>query len=267
MALALAHLFFLLRVSSFSMEITMNIKQYAACLLARFAALKDLSITAVALTVLAFSTVSSPVLADSGPKKIGVMLFDGVLTSDVVAPLEVFGVALENEIIEGYEVVTIASEAGAVRTHEGVTIQADYGIAEAPDLDVIIVGSRYDMDPVLDDAAFMAYVSKQVANADWIASNCSGAYVLAATGVLNGVKATTYPGGEVWLKLNHPRVRIDIDATVVVDSNIVTSNGSLVSYAAAIELLERISGPEHAQEVSETLYFTRLLERYGLPNG
>lgn len=225
------------------------------------------SLRALALTLMTVAAGAIPASAAEDVKKIGVMLFDGVLTSDVIAPLEVFGVAIENEIIEGYELVTIAPEAGLVRTHEGVTIQADYGVANAPDVDVIIVGSRYEMDPVLEDAAFMSYVSEQVADADWIASNCSGAYVLAATGVLNGVNATTYPGGEVWLKLNHPRVRIDIDATVVVDQNIVTSNGSLVSYAAAIELLQRIQGPNAAQDVSETLYFTRLLDRYGRAKG
>ena len=221
----------------------------------------------IAISAVVMATASYPAWAENAPKRIGVMLFDGVLTSDVIAPMEVFGVAIENEIIEGYELVTIAPEAGMVRTHEGVTIQAEYGVENAPDVEVIIVGSRYDMDPVLEDDAFMTYVSKQVSEADWIASNCSGAYVLAATGVLNGVNATTYPGGEVWLKLHHPRVRIDIDATVVVDKNIVTSNGSLVSYAAAIELLEQITGPENSEEVSETLYFTRLLERHGATRG
>ncbi len=230
---------------------------------------RGLSCKAVVFAVFALATLTTvavPARAEDHPKRIGVMLFDGVLTSDVVAPLEVFGVAIENEIIDGYEVVTIAPEAGPVTTHEGVTLQADFGIANAPDVDVIIVGSRYDMDPVLEDAAFMAYVAEQASNADWIASNCSGAYVLAATGLLNGVKATTYPGGEVWLKLNHPRVRIDINATVVVDENIVTSNGSLISYAAAITLLENIAGQDRGQKVAETLYFTRLLERYGAPN-
>lgn len=221
----------------------------------------------IALSAAVLATVSLPAWAADAPKRIGVMLFDGVLTSDVVAPMEVFGVAIENEIIEGYELVTIAPEAGTVKTHEGVTITADYGVSDAPDVDVVIVGSRYDMDPVLDNEAFMNYVSEQVSEADWIASNCSGAYVLAATGVLNGVNATTYPGGEVWLKLNHPRVRVDIGATVVVDKNIVTSNGSLVSYAAAIELLQQIIGPDEAKEVSETLYFSRLLARYNPSQG
>ncbi len=219
-------------------------------------------------TLAALFVGARPSLAkDTTPQRIGVMLFDGILTSDIVAPLEVFGVAIENEIIAGYEIITIAPEAGLITTHEGVTLQAEFGIADAPDLDVLIVGSRYDMDPILEDKDFMAFVTEQAAQADWIASNCSGAYVLAATGLLNGVTVTTYPGGEIWLKLNHPRVKIDINATVVVDDNVVTSNGSLVSYAAAIELLKNIVGPEQSQEVADTIYYTRLLDRHGRPNG
>jgi len=199
-----------------------------------------MALALVAVSTLLFATGG---LAQTQPKRIGVMLFDGVLTSDVVAPLEVFGVAIENEIIDGYEIVTIAPEAGPITTHEGVTLKADFGIEDAPDLDVIIVGSRYDMDPVLEDQNFMGFVTEQASQADWIASNCSGACVLAATGLLNGV-----------------------NVTVVVDNNGVTSNGSLVSYAAAIELLKNIAGPEKSKETADTIYFTRLLERHGLSN-
>jgi transcriptional regulator GlxA family with amidase domain len=219
-----------------------------------------LSALTIATLVVPFTPTSS--FADEETKRIGIMLYDGVLTSDVVAPMEVFGVAIANEIIDGYEVVTVATEAGPIKTHEGVSLYADYGVANSPDLDVIIVGSRYDMNPVLEDNAFMDFVTVQARQADWVASNCSGAYILANAGLLDGVEATTYPGGEVWLKLHHPSIDIDINATVVVDDNVVTSNGSLVSYAAAVELLKNIEGPEVAKEVADSIYFTRLLERY-----
>lgn len=201
--------------------------------------------------------------ADDVPKtRIGVMLFDGVLTSDVTAPLEVFGSAIANETVDGLEVVTIATSAGPVTTHEGLTLVADYSVQNAPELDVLLVGSAYDMDPVLANEAFMAFIQDRGQSADWLASNCSGAYVLAAAGFLNGVRATTYPGGEIWLKLNHPRVRIDINETVVVDKNVITSNGSMVSYAAAFELLRQVGGEKAADTVADNLYFARLARSF-----
>ncbi len=194
--------------------------------------------------------------------RIGVMLYDSILTSDVTAPLEVFGAAITNEVIEDVEIVTIATNAGLIKTHEGLMIAAEYSVDNAPELDAILVGSSYDMDSVLADDAFMAFVREEGADAKWLASNCSGAYILADAGFLNGVRATTYPGGEVWLKLNHPSINIDINETVVVDKNVITSNGSMVSYAAAFKLLEKVSGEDKAEEISELLYFPRLVRAY-----
>lgn len=193
--------------------------------------------------------------------RIGIMLFDGVLSSDVTAPLEVFGSAIADDTLENYEVVTIARKAGPVTTEEGIKLVADYGLADAPEIDVLIVGSRYDMDPILEDSAFMDFIRERGKDASWLASNCSGAYILAKAGFLQGKKATTYPGGETWLKLNHPSIDIEIDETVVVDDNVVTSNGSLVSYEAALELLSRLAGEEAADAIAEKIYYTRLLER------
>ncbi|MQY41484.1 hypothetical protein GG681_02430 [Epibacterium sp. SM1969] len=166
--------------------------------------------------------------------RIGVMLFDSNLTSDVTAPLEVFGAAITNEVIEDVEIVTIATKAGLIKTHEGLMIAAEYSVDNAPELEAILVGSSYDMDSVLADDA----------------------------GFLKGVRATTYPGGEIWLKLNHPSINIDINETVVVDKNVITSNGPMVSCAAAFKLLEKVSGEDKAQEISELLYFPRLVRAY-----
>jgi transcriptional regulator GlxA family with amidase domain len=198
---------------------------------------------------------------EEGTTRIGVMLFDGVLTSDVVAPMEVFGNAIAGRRVMGYEVVTVAPQAGGIRTLEGITLNADYSIENAPELDAIIVGSGIDMDAVLENEAFMTFIRDRGARADWLASNCSGAFVLAEAGFLKGRHATTYPGGEVWLKLNHPTVNIEIDETVVVDGNIVTSNGSIVSYEAALTLLGLMAGEEVGARVARGLYFNRLLER------
>jgi putative intracellular protease/amidase len=195
--------------------------------------------------------------------RIGVLLFDGILSSDATAPMEVFGAAIAHKLVKDYQVATIAPQAGIVTTHEGLKLVADYSFENAPELDVLIVGSRYDMDSLLEDAAFMAFVRDRGARAKWLASNCSGAYPLAKAGFLDGKKATTYVGGELWLKLNHPRIDIEMNKTVVVDDNVVTSNGSLVSYQAALELLRRMENDKVAEEVADKLYYTRLLEKAG----
>lgn len=214
-----------------------------------------------AVFLLSLPSLSAAAQEEDDVTRIGIMLFDGVLTSDVVAPMEVFGTAIANHAVENYEVVTVAPRAGSVRTLQGITLQADYSLYDAPELDAIVVGSGADMDAVLENEAFVAFIRERGAQADWLASNCSGAYVLAEAGFLEGRRATTYPGGEVWLKINHPSTNIEIDETVVVDGNIVTSNGSLVSYKAALELLGLMASEDVAARVARGLYYNRLLER------
>jgi transcriptional regulator GlxA family with amidase domain len=89
--------------------------------------------------------------------------------------------------------------------------------------------------------------------------------LLAEAGLLQGRRATTYPGGALVLKLKHPLTHVVFDEKVVVDGNLVTSNGGLVSYPAALALLARMTGPAAAREVGEQIYFDRLQGIAGNP--
>jgi putative intracellular protease/amidase len=118
----------------------------------------------------------------AAPAKIGIMVFDGFLTSDVTVPIEVFGAAAKKE--------QVASE-------EGLRLVADITIYDEVALDVFIVPSAYEMDALLQDEKLIDYIRKQTQSVSWLASNCSGAFLLAAAGVLDGKKATTWAGGKV----------------------------------------------------------------------
>src|SRR6185295_10101188 len=95
-------------------------------------------------------------------------------------------------------------------------------------------------------------------SASWMASNCAGAWLLAEGGVLDGKRATTWAGGEAKLAAAYPKVKVQVDRNVVVDDKVITSNGGVVSYQAALELLARISSRKFADEVAQSLQFPRL---------
>lgn len=195
------------------------------------------------------------------PKRIAVMAFDDFYSSDVTAPLEVFGKAIASGVLPGYEVITVAPQAGPVRSNEGITIVADYGLQDAPEIDVLIVGSRGDVDSLLEDPAFMAFIEERGSRATWLASNCAGAFLLGGAGLLDGKKATTYHGGESRLQEEYPEILVQEGSSLVVDGNTVTSHGSLVSYEASLELLRLMSGDAVAEDVAESIAYTRLIRR------
>ena len=194
----------------------------------------------------------------SGNPKIGILVFDGVLTSDVTAPLEVFGVASRKTWFSGYDVITISVENQShITTEEGLGLKADTWIGTHPKVDVLLVPSSYTMEPLLENEDLISFIKTTGAKAKWMASNCSGAFLLAKAGLLDGKKATTWAGGESDLQSQFSKVDVQFDTNVVVDDNVITSNGSLVSYQAALTLLSKIASPDKAQEVSEAIQYQR----------
>ncbi|WP_051221779.1 DJ-1/PfpI family protein [Neptunomonas japonica] len=197
--------------------------------------------------------------AHAANAKIGIIVYDGVLTSDVTAPIEVFGAASKKSWFSEYEVVVVsATKNKTIKTEEGLVITADKTIYDPLTLDVVIVASSYDMDSVINNKKLITFVETQHRQASWMASNCSGALILAEAGVLDGKKATTWAGGEKDFASAYPKVKVQFDQNVVIDDGVLTSNGGPVSYQAAFSLLEKLSSENFSKEISELIQFNRL---------
>ena len=197
----------------------------------------------------------------SANSHIGIVIFDGVLTSDVTAPAEVFGVASRQAWFKDYNVALISVEDKAtITTEEGLVLTPDYHIGNAPSLDVLLLPSAYDMDGLFKNQQLTAFIQQQAKSVSWLASNCSGAFLLANAGLLDGRRATTWAGGEKDLQKQYPKIKVVEDENVVVDGKIITSNGSIVSYQAALVLLANMSSAAKAKEVFETLQMQRVMD-------
>lgn len=200
---------------------------------------------------------------DDARKKIGILVFDGVLTSDVTAPIEVFGAATKHKWFSDYEVVVVSSSRKkTIRSEEGLTIVADTTIYHSPPMDILIVGSAYDMTPHLNNHDLISYIKSSAQQAPWMASNCSGAFLLGEAGVLDGKRATTWAGGEKDLAKAYPKIDVVFDTNVVEGKRVITSNGGPVSYEAAFALLEKLSSKKRATEISEAIQFNRLASAF-----
>lgn len=203
--------------------------------------------------------------AYAATSKIGILVFEGFLTSDVTAPIEVFGAATKKSWFSSYEVVLVSvSKDKTVLSEEGLKVIADNTIYDELELDVLLVPSAYEMDGFINNKDLIQFIEKQGRNASWVGSNCSGAFLLGKAGILDGKKATTWAGGEKDLAKSYPKVSVQYDQNVVIDSNVITSNGGPVSYQAAFELLARLSSQKFATEISEAIQFNRLERAFGV---
>jgi len=181
-----------------------------------------------------------------------------ILTLVILTPHSA-GAATKKSWFSSYKVIVIsATKNKEVVSEEGLKIIADKTIYDDIMLDVLLVPSAYEMNEFLNNKDLVSYIKKQNESASWLASNCSGAFLLGEAGVLDGKNATTWAGGEKGLLKSYPQIKVQFDKNVVIDKRVITSNGGPVSYQAAFELLEKLSSEKFAQEISESIQFNRL---------
>ena len=198
--------------------------------------------------------------AFAATKSIGIIVYDDFLGGDVTAPMEVFGAASKNSWFSDYEVKLISIKKDKkVTTAEGLTLLATHTIYdEILDLDVLLLPSRYDMSELISNKDLIAFIKEQAQKVEWLASNCSGANLLGEAGVVDGYSITTWVGGENSLQKSYPNLKVIADKNVVIDRNLISSNGSVVSYEAALILLSKLSSEKKAKEIEDYIQLTRL---------
>jgi len=179
--------------------------------------------------------------------RVGVLVYDGVTLLDVAGPVEVFNEA--NTGRRRYAIATIAAGDGLVRTSSGVRLAPDASAAERFDT-VVVPGAD---GPPEFAPALVATVAALAANARRVASICTGSFLLAAAGLLDGRAATTHWRYADALRRRHPAVAVRPDALFVRSGTVFTSAGVSAGIDLALALVEDDHGPRLARDVARAL--------------
>ncbi|MFI8930444.1 GlxA family transcriptional regulator [Streptomyces sp. NPDC053474] len=183
--------------------------------------------------------------------RVGFVVFDGVTLLDVSGPLEVLHQA--SRLGHAYAPVLISPHGGDVTTASGPTLAATIPVADAGPLDTVVVaGADHLAEPGPEDE-LLAAVRMLAARTARIASVCSGAFVLAALGLLDGRRATTHWRHAATLARRHPRVRVEPDSLHVTDGPYVTSAGISAGIDLALALVEDDHGADAARAIAREL--------------
>lgn len=179
---------------------------------------------------------------------VGILIFDDVEVLDFCGPFEVFSVARrpgssgETEGPALFRAVTIAETDAIVHCVGGLLVQPNHTIADHPPLDILVVpGGRGTRRERTNDA-LLRWISEQHRTTQVTTSVCTGAFLLAATGLLDGHRATTHWASITWLRENYPAIDVRDDERVVDEGNIVTSAGISAGLDMALSLVARLHG-------------------------
>lgn len=150
-------------------------------------------------------------------------------------------------------VVTAALEPGLITASRGVVIKADVLLDEVLDQDfdlILLPGGLPGSDHLARDLRIIELLKKQADQDRWIGAICAAPKALAAASLLDGKKATAYPG--VLEALANETIQIQ-DSAIQWDGNIATSRGPGTAMDFALSWIEKLSGPEKRHQVEAGL--------------
>jgi putative intracellular protease/amidase/YHS domain-containing protein len=235
--------------------------------------------TAAELTLLAAITLAglSPVSASSSPAKpssgsegnqsavkttplkppaqgsipVAFLISDGAQVIDFTGPWEVFQDAMvPGRTDHPFHLYTVSESVSPIRTSGGMKIVPEYNFENAPPPKVIVIPAQSK-----PSEATLEWIRKSAKSADVTMSVCTGAFVLAKTGLLSGKAATTYHGAFVRFSNQFPDIQLKRGARFVEDGNFATAGGLSSGIDLALRVVERYFGRDVAQGTAYDLEY------------
>ncbi len=219
------------------------------------------------------------------PREIAILAFPGVQSLDVTGPLEVFAAAdllmrasagarrslaragtsvrdggardlarTDESARHTYEISILSSDGAPLRTSSGLEIVPHGDFSSAPArLDTLIVAGGHGSGKASVDPATVEWIARTSARARRTASVCTGAFLLAAAGLLDGRRATTHWASASELARRYPAVRVDPEPIFLRDGDVWTSAGVTAGMDLALALVEEDLDREAALAIARHL--------------
>lgn len=202
-------------------------------------------------------------------RRVGIFLFDHVDLLDFTGPAEVLSLTANNKAEQAlilykkhllpmrpFEVFTLSESGTKIQTHSGISILPDFSINNSPTLDILIIpgGPLRAVQSVAKCKRTTDWIIKHK-NIEFLCSVCTGAYILAATGLLNGRKAATHHLALKTLQKKFPEIQVVSDRKVVQDGNIISSGGVSSGINMALHLVKQVMGETASNRTAKTIEF------------
>jgi len=212
-----------------------------------------------ALSLMSFSGLDHVVIPNKAPdtemlptnmpdeKKLllGMVVFEGFQLLDTFGPLEMFG-ALKDKVT----ILMIGENPGPIKSTAGPAVLVDHTFADVPELDIMMIPGGAGTRREVNNAPFVAKLKKLSEETPNVASICTGSAVLARTGLLDGLKATTNKRSYKWATSQSEKVVWVPQARWVEDGKYFTSSGISAGTDMALALIEKLFGKETAIKIA-----------------
>lgn len=192
---------------------------------------------------------------DRMPLRVAILLFDDVEVLDFAGPFEVFAVARSDHGDPAFEVVTVAIRPGPVIARHNLTILPACTSDMLDRVDILVVPGGLGTRRELHNPAMIQFIRVTSASARLTLSVCTGALLLGAAGLLDGLSATTHWAAMDELRALDCGAELHPEARLVDNGELITSAGVSAGIDAALHVISRIYGQAAAHQTARYLQY------------
>jgi len=194
-------------------------------------------------------------------RTVGILIFDEVEVLDFCGPFEVFSSARPPGQTEDksrlFTVLTIAQEPRLITCRGGLLVQPHHTIDNHPPLDILVAPGGQGTRRERDNDRLLDWIAEQDRRIELTTSVCTGAFLLAERGILDGLPATTHWASIDWMREQYPAIDMRDDLRVVDTGHVVTSAGVSAGIDMALHIVARLHGDEIAAWTARRMEYGR----------
>jgi len=195
-------------------------------------------------------------------KKVGILLFDEVEVLDFAGPFEVFSITETIEEKEkAFEVHTVARTKSVIHARNGLKILPDYDFLDAPSFDIVIVPGGYGAEEIeIHNQVTIDWLKEIAATTEIMASVCTGAFLLAKAGLLDGKEVTTHWMDTDRLEKEYPEIKVIRGVKYVDQYPIITSGGISAGINMSFYIVKKILGQDVEKNTAKRMEYEIIIE-------
>lgn len=177
-------------------------------------------------------------------RTVAILIFQGVELLDFAGPFEVFSAARRTFDAPAplFDVFTVAESTDPIRCNNPVTVVPDYTLESCPPADILVIPGGQGTRTAINRPEVVAWIRDRAAAAEIATSVCTGSFLLAQAGLLEGKTATTHWGSIERMRESFPATTIREQVRWVDEGGVISSAGVSAGIDMALHVVERLYG-------------------------
>lgn len=186
-------------------------------------------------------------------RSVAVVIQPGFAPFEFGLACEAFGLDRSDDGIPNFDFRIVAPDPGAVPSNLGFSVNVEHGLEAAADVDILVLAPIPREQWGAVDPRVTAAVRAAHARGAWLLSVCSGSFVIAASGVLDGQRATTHWMYADTMSRMYPTIEVDPTVLYVQSGRVITSAGTAAGLDACLHLLRQELGAELTNRIARRM--------------